>query len=71
MAITWTLDAKKNKKSSVNSHINTYLCQFMAQNSEIWGVKKIVELFDILKIGTFWPGKWPISDIFKNANQGV
>ena len=43
----------------------------MAQNSEIWVVKKIVEFFDISKIGTFPPGKQPISDIFKNPNQGV
>ena len=62
---------KKKKNCSINSHINTYLCQFMGQNSEIWEVKKIVELFDISKIGTFRPGKWPISDIFKNPNQGV
>ena len=32
---------KEKKKGSINSHINTYLCQFMAQNAEIWGgVKK-------------------------------
>ena len=62
---------KKKKKSSVNSHNKTYLCQFMAQNSEFWGVKKIAEFFNILKIGTFWPGKRSISDIFKNPNQGV
>ena len=61
-AIAWTPDAKK--KSSINSHINTYLCQFMAQNSKIWGLKKIVEFFDNSKIGTFWPGKWPVGDIF-------
>ena len=43
----------------------------MAQNSKIWeGVKK-GEFFDISKIGTFRPGKWPIGDIFKNPNQGV
>ena len=43
----------------------------MAQNSKMWGVKKIVEFFDISKIGTFRPGKQPICDIFKNPNQGV
>ena len=43
----------------------------MAQNSKIWGVKKIVEFFDISKIGTFQPSKWLIGDIFKNPNQGV
>ena len=42
----------------------------MAQNSKIWGGKKC-GIFDISKIGTFWPGKWPIGDIFKNPNQGV
>ena len=39
-------------------------------NSKIWGSKK-GEFFDISKIGTFWPSKWPISDIFKNLSQGV
>ena len=43
----------------------------MAQNSKIWGVKKNVEFFDNSKIGTFWPSKRPISDIFENPNQGV
>ena len=40
---------KKKKNSSVGLHVVTHLCQFMAQNSEIWGVKKIRQLFDISK----------------------
>ena len=57
MAIAQTLDAKKKKKkkNSVNSHINTYLCQFMAQNSEIWRVKKIVEFLTSRKLAPFGP----------------
>ena len=38
------------------------------------GVKKIRQLFDISKIQKnwhFWCRKWPISDLFKNPNQGV
>ena len=70
MAIARTPDHPP-QKSSINSHINTYLCQFMAQNSKIWGVKKKGEFFDISKIGTFQPGKQPIGDLFKNPNQGV
>ena len=45
----------KKKKSSVNSHINTYLCQFMAQNSEIWGVKKKVNFLTSQKLAPFGP----------------
>ena len=41
---------KKKKNSSVSFHVVTYLCQFMAQNSRIWGVKKIRQLFDISNI---------------------
>ena len=40
----------KKKNSSVSLHVVTHLCQFMAQNSEIWGVKKIRQLFNISKI---------------------
>ena len=43
----------------------------MAQNSEIWGVEKKGELFDISKIGTFRPSKRPIGDLSENPNQGV
>ena len=70
MAIARTPDSEK-KKSSINLHINTHLCQFMAQNSKIWGVKKKGELFDISKIGTFRPSERPIGDLCKNPNQGV
>ena len=42
----------------------------MAQNSEIWGVKKNEQLFDISKIATLWPSKRPIGHIFKNPDQG-
>ena len=38
--IAQTLDPKKKKKKIVSLHIVTHLCQFMAQNSKIWGVKK-------------------------------
>ena len=31
---------KKKKNSSVGLHVVTHLCQFMAQNSEIWGCQK-------------------------------
>ena len=41
---------KKKKNSSISLHVVTHLCQFMAQNSEIWEVKKIRQLFDISKI---------------------
>ena len=37
-AIAWTPHPKKKKKK--NLHINTHPCQFMAQNSEIWGGRK-------------------------------
>ena len=69
-----TRPQKKKKNSSISLHVVTHLCQFMAQNSKIWGVKKIRQLFDIskiLKICTFRPRKRPISDLFKNSNQGV
>ena len=36
----------------------------MAQNSEIWGIKKNEQLFDIPKIATLRPSKWPIGHIF-------
>ena len=39
-------------KSTSSLHIVTHLCQFMAQNSKIWGVKKNWQLFDISKIAT-------------------
>ena len=40
-AIAQRLDpTKKKKNSSISLHVVTHLCQFMAQNSEIWGVKK-------------------------------
>ena len=72
-AITRTPDPKKIKikKCSVSSHIVTHLCQFMAQNSKIWGVKKFRQLFDISKFRTYRPSKWPIGHIFKNPNQGI
>ena len=41
MAIARTPDEKKTKKIQFSLHIVTHLCQFMAQNSEIWGVKKM------------------------------
>ena len=44
-----TKPPKKKKNSSISLHVVTHLCQFMAQNSKIWGVKKI-RLFDISKI---------------------
>ena len=55
MAIAGTPDAKKKKKSSVNSHINTYLCQFMAQNSKIWGSKKLLNFLTSQKLAPFGP----------------
>ena len=42
----------------------------MTQNSEILGVKKNKQLFDISKIATLQPSKQPISHIFKNPDQG-
>ena len=37
---------KKTKKTRYSRlHIVTYLCQFMGQNCEIWGVKKIGQRF--------------------------
>ena len=42
----------------------------MAQNSEIWGVKKKEQLFDISKIATLRPSKWLIGHVFKNPDQG-
>ena len=62
---------KKNKKKRRFSfHIVTHLCQFMAQNSEIWGVKKNRQLFDMSKIATLRPSKRPIGHVFKNPYQG-
>ena len=49
MAIARRWDPPK-KNSSISLHVVTHLCQFMAQNSEISGVKKIWQLFDISKI---------------------
>ena len=49
MTIAWTLDPPP-KKSSISLHIVTHLCQFMAQNSKIWGGKIIWQLFDSSKI---------------------
>ena len=37
MTIAQTPDPKKN--CSISLHIVTHLCQFMVQNSEIWGSK--------------------------------
>ena len=42
----------------------------MAQNSEIWGVKKNEQLFDMSKIATLQPSKRPIGHVFKNPYQG-
>ena len=71
MAIARTLDPKKIKQKWRSSfHIVTHLCQFMAQDSEIWGVKKNEQLFDISKIATIRPSKWPIGYVFKNPDQG-
>ena len=43
----------------------------MAQNSEIWGVKKNEQLFlTSQKIVTLWPSKRPIGHVFKNLYQG-
>ena len=70
-AIARTPDPKKTtKKRHFSFHIVTHLCQFMAQNSEIWGVKKNEQLFDISKISTLQPSKRPIGHIFKNPYQG-
>ena len=54
MAIARRPDPPKKKKSSITLHVVTHLCQFMAQNSEIWGVKKIQQLFDISEILKKW-----------------
>ena len=70
-AIAQTPDPEKNpKKWHFSFHIVTDLCQFMVANSEIWGVKKNQQLFDISKIATLWPSKQPISHVFKNPYQG-
>ena len=39
MTIAWTPDPKKN--CSVNLHIVTHLCQFMAQNSKVTSPKMV------------------------------
>ena len=49
-AIAWRPDPKKKKekrkkKSSVSLHVVTHLCQFMAQNSKIWGGQKNSKTF--------------------------
>ena len=63
---------RKKKNCSVNLHINTHLCQSMAQNSEIWGgQKKKMNFLDISKIGSFRTSKRPIGDLPENPNQGV
>ena len=64
------LQKKTNKKRRFSFHIVTHLCQFMAQNSEIWGVKKNEQLFDMSKIATLWPSKRLIGHVFKNPYQG-
>ena len=61
---------KTTKKRRFSFHIVTHLCQFMAQNSEIWGVKKNQQLFDMSKIATLQPSKWQIGHVFKNLYQG-
>ena len=40
-----TRPVKKKKKRYSRLHIVTYLCQFMGQNCEIWGIKKIRQRF--------------------------
>ena len=37
---------------------------------KFYGVKKNEQLFDISKIATLQPSKWPISHVFKNPDQG-
>ena len=32
---------------------------------------KICRIFNISKINTYQPTKWPIGDLFKNPNQGI
>ena len=52
-AIARTPDPKKIKQKTVHSfsfHIVTPLCQFMAQNSEIWGVKGPCGLYPLYPI---------------------
>ena len=36
-------------------HIVTHLCQFMAQNSEIWGLKKIGNFLTSQKLPLYGP----------------
>ena len=48
LTIAWTMDPKKGYP---RLHIVTHLCQFMGQNSEIWGGPK--NLTKIWKNGTF------------------
>ena len=62
---------KPPKKWHFSLHIVTHLCQFMAQNLKIWGVKKNEQLFDISKIASLWPSKREIGHIFKNPHQGM
>ena len=35
-----SLDTRPQKKLFLHLHFVTYLCQFMTQNSEIWGGQK-------------------------------
>ena len=47
---------KKKKNSSVSLHVVTHLCQFMAQNSEIWGEsKKFDNFLTSQKLALFGP----------------
>ena len=56
-AIAQTPDAKKkpHKKQHFSFHIVTHLCQFMAQNSEIWGVKKMSNFLTCQKLPLYGP----------------
>ena len=67
-------DPQKNK-GSISLHVVAHLCQFIGQNSEIWGSKKFDNFLrsqkSFKKIGTFRPSKCPIGDLFENPNQGM
>ena len=58
MTIAQTLDPpkKKNQEScSINLHIVTHICQFMTQNSKIWGLKKSDNFLTAQKLALFGP----------------
>ena len=68
--IARTPDPKKPpKKRRFSFHIVTHLCQFMAPNSEIWGVKKIGNFFTCQKLPLYGPANGQLVTYSKSVSR--